>query len=270
MKRFRATMMALEAAHTPRGDRRVPTVGWTTMAAVEEQRILREREHAHRILEFDEAHWGWSTPAGRIRRGRREVFLVGEPSSDLAVLEVGCGSGTFTGALASVFPHLVAIDVAETLVEVARSRHPAANVVVMDAHHLKFGDESFDLVVGCSVLHHLDWSAALREIHRVLKPGGRMRFSEPNLANPQIFVQKNWPWLKRRLGDSPDEYAFTASRIARDLKSVGFAEITAEPYEFLHPAVPASAIHVVVQLERWLEGTPLRHIAGSLRITARK
>ncbi len=233
-------------------------------------RIERERRHALRILEFDEAHWGWSSRAGQIRRARRAAFLAAEPSSELNVLELGCGTGTFTADLARAFPRLIAIDVAETLLEVARSRCPTIDFRVMDAHCMTFPDATFDLVVGCSVLHHFDWGAALREMHRVLKPGGRVRFSEPNLLNPQIFVQKNWPWLKRVLGDSPDEYAFTARRIARDLRSAGFDDILAEPYEFLHPSVPPRAIGAVLQLERWLERTHLRAIAGSLRITARR
>jgi ubiquinone/menaquinone biosynthesis C-methylase UbiE len=234
------------------------------------QRIERERRHAQRILEFDEAHWGWSSDAGRIRRARRADFLAADPSTELAVLEIGCGSGTFTADLARAFPRLVAIDVADTLLEVARSRSPTIDFRVMDAHRMSFANETFDLVVGCSVLHHLDWSEALREVHRVLKPGGRVRFSEPNLWNPQIFVQKNWPWLKRRLGDSPDEYAFTARRITSDLESAGFDDVRAEPYEFLHPSVPPRAIGAVLRLESWLEKTPLSAIAGSLRITARK
>ena len=138
----------------------------------------------------------------------------------------------------------------------------------MDAHHLDLADASVDLVVGCSVLHHLDWAQALRECHRVLRPGGTIRFSEPNLLNPQIFLQKNWPWLKRRMGDSPDEYAFTSSRIARDAERAGLVDVVAEPYEFLHPSIPEAVIDRVIRVEHWIERTPLRNIAGSIRITA--
>ena len=69
-------------------------------------------------------------------------------------------------------------------------------------------NERFDAVVGSSVLHHLDVAQALRECFRVLKPEGVICFTEPNMLNPQIALQKNISFLKKRLGDSPDETTF--------------------------------------------------------------
>ena len=58
------------------------------------------------------------------------------------------------------------------------------NFRLMDAHSLEFEDESFDFVYGCAILHHLDYSRALDEICRVLKPGGKILFAEPLGINP--------------------------------------------------------------------------------------
>ena len=55
---------------------------------------------------------------------------------------------------------------------------------LMDANNLEFPDESFDMVFGGSILHHLDFVKALDEIQRVLKPQGRMLFVEPLDNNP--------------------------------------------------------------------------------------
>jgi SAM-dependent methyltransferase len=236
-------------------------------------RIERERAHGKRIIATEEANWGWCTPAGRVRRSRRaELFAAPGPlpPERTRVLEIGCGSGTFTGVLAERFPEVAAIDVSDDLLAVARQRHPSVTFVCADAHRTGLPDASFDRIVGCSVLHHLDWARALVEFYRLLAPGGELRFSEPNLVNPQIFVQKNWRWLKERMGDSPDEYAFTRWTILRDLRAAGFVEAAAMPYEFLHPAVPERWIGAVTRIESWLHRTPLRHIAGSLEITARK
>ena len=55
---------------------------------------------------------------------------------------------------------------------------------LMDAHELKFQDESFDLIFGVSVLHHLDINKAVSEFNRVLKPDGIILFAEPLDMNP--------------------------------------------------------------------------------------
>lgn len=55
---------------------------------------------------------------------------------------------------------------------------------LMDAHALAFDDDTFDVVYGSAILHHLDLPVALREIRRVLKPGGTVVFSEPLDVNP--------------------------------------------------------------------------------------
>ena len=237
-----------------------------------DERVAREREHGHVILATGEANWGWNTPAGQIRKSRRGA-LLSKPLAGVAaprVLEVGCGTGTFTSFLAPAFPNLTAIDVADVLLEEAKKKIPGADFRNEDVHRMSFPDATFDLVAGCSVLHHLDWDLAVREIARVLRPGGRIRFSEPNKLNPQVALQKSWGWLKKRLGDSPHETAFTPAQIRRSLEAAGFVEIEAEPYEFLHPATPKSLIGGVIALEGLLERTPVRAIGGSIRIEARK
>jgi ubiquinone/menaquinone biosynthesis C-methylase UbiE len=234
-------------------------------------RLERERAHGKVILEGQESNWGWRTPAGQLRRQRRATYLTElGPTSEkpVKVLELGCGTGTFTGDFSRSFPDLTAIDISDSLLEVAAQRFPNVKFVNADIHATPFEAMTFDLVVGCSVLHHLEWDDALKEVFRILRPGGALRFTEPNLQNPQIFLQKKWPWLKKRMGDSLDETAFTPRRIRDSLQRAGFVSIFAEPFEFLHPAVPEAWVPAVVRLESWVEKTPLRQIAGSIKISA--
>jgi ubiquinone/menaquinone biosynthesis C-methylase UbiE len=236
-----------------------------------EDRLERERRHGLEILRTKESNWGWNTPAGKIRWQRRLDYLASAlGGKDGDVLEIGAGTGTFTVGLAAVYRRLTAIDISPDLLQVAAQRAPGVRFECADAHELPFPDASFDAVIGCSVLHHLDWGRALKSFFRVLRPSGIIRFSEPNLLNPQIFLQKNIPALKRTLGDSPDEYAFTGSRIQRDLAAAGFTSIIVRPYEFLHPSTPAALIDSVRKLEALLDRLPLRHFGGSLLIEARK
>lgn len=236
-----------------------------------QERLERERRHGKVIIATEERNWGWDTPAGQIRWQRRLDYLAGALGDKTGtVLEIGAGSGTFTGGLAEVFPNLTAIDISEDLLRFAAGKAPSAKLLCMDAHNLEFPDNSFDAIVGCSVLHHLDWDLALRGFYKKLKPGGVIRFSEPNLLNPQIFLQKNIPPLKKYLGDSPDEYAFTEWQIRKTLKRAGFSRITVTPYEFLHPSTPVQWIDRVIKFENWISKTFLRHIGGSLLIEAFK
>jgi len=55
----------------------------------------------------------------------------------------------------------------------------AATFMVGSAHDLPLPDDSVDVVFGIAILHHLDLMATSKEVHRVLKPGGRAIFQEP-------------------------------------------------------------------------------------------
>jgi len=112
---------------------------------------------------------------------------------------------------------------------------------------------------------------AFKEIGRTLKKGGVIAFCEPNMVNPQLALQKNIPFIKRLMGDTPDETAFFRWRLKKFLKDRGFTDISVEPFDFLHPWVPKKMIGVVDRFGRFLERVPgLREIAGSLQIFARK
>ena len=132
----------------------------------------------------------------------------------------------------------------------ARGKCSAPNIQyeIENAYELSYGDAVFDSVVGSSVLHHLEIEKALRDIYRVLKPDGTIYFTEPNMLNPQIAVQKNIPWIKRKLGDSPDETAFFRWPLRRLLEGTGYRDVRVEPFDFLHPKTPAPLIKGVDML----------------------
>src|SRR2546423_6452988 len=96
----------------------------------------------------------------------------------LRVLEIGCGMGTDGAQFAQAGAVYTGVDLTDAAIKLARKRFELSglqgNFQVADAENLKFPDESFDLVYSHGVLHHTpDTARAIREIHRVLKPGGR-------------------------------------------------------------------------------------------------
>ncbi|WP_218002219.1 class I SAM-dependent methyltransferase [Janibacter corallicola] len=106
--------------------------------------------------------------------------LVGDVAGR-RVLDIGCGSGLYTEELVRRGADVVAFDASARLVHHARRR--VAGVADVRVHDLRdpfewLADESFDDAVMPLVLHHLeDPVPALREVHRVLGPGGRLVIS---------------------------------------------------------------------------------------------
>ena len=240
-----------------------------------EERQDREIAHYRRVAAQDvEAILGWQSPAGRARADRRARLFVerGGIARGVRVLELGCGTGEFTRRVAPAGAHVVALELTGDLLAKARAKlDGAARFVRGNAHVLPFADASFDVVYGCSILHHLDVAIALREVRRVLRTGGRLVFSEPNLVNPQALLMFSIPALKLHFGGSPDERAFTRLAIRRVLVDVGFQGVSVEYFDFLHPVIPGSWLGRLTPLLEALERVPLvRVFGGSMLIQAER
>ena len=244
------------------------------MTDTSRRRLETEIKHGKYLVQNGPGEiWNWESPAGKIRWARRTKMLSSHLRQDDKVLELGCGSGYFTKELAKLPIDLVAIDISPSLLEVARKSivSPRVQIVEGNAYDLDFADHSFDSVVGSSVLHHLECDAAIRETYRVLKPGGWAVFTEPNMMNPQIAVQKNVPAIKRYLGDSDMETAFFKWSLKRELLNHGFSRVQIDPFDFLHPSIPSFILGPAQSICGFLENLPLiQEIAGSLYIRAQK
>jgi ubiquinone/menaquinone biosynthesis C-methylase UbiE len=99
-------------------------------------------------------------------------------AAGLDVLDVGCGQGIDLASYALAGANAAGVDLTPRHVELATAHTAAlglrATVVQGDAESLPFGDDSFDRASSNGVLHHTpDMPAALREVNRVLRPGGR-------------------------------------------------------------------------------------------------
>lgn len=241
-----------------------------------ESRSHREIQHG-RWLAGGKAEkiWGWDTPAGRLRASRRAGLLIEGAglAPGMSVLEIGCGTGAFTGPLAAVGIALTAVDISPDLLALAKVRISSQYSVRFIQARFEELDPSgrYDAVVGSSVLHHLDLDRALASMKALLKPGGRFCFTEPNLLNPQIALQKNIPWIKRAVGDSPDETAFRRGPLHQRLMHAGFDRIAITAFDWLHPATPPQWLSAVDRIGSRMEQIPiLREFAGSLWIRGAK
>ncbi len=237
-------------------------------------RIENEIEHGKKIVNEAESFWGWSSYIGQLRAERRANLIVnlGKFTQSDHLLELGCGTGTFTKKIYNkTNAQITPVDISPELLVIARNKLPEIDFMIADAMNLPFSNEKFTGVYGSSVLHHLDIKKALVEIFRVLKKNGKIVFAEPNMINPQIFIQKNVPFIKKLMGESPDEKAIIRWKLFKQMKSIGFKNIKIFPYDFLHPVTPKKLVKQIDYLGRTLERIPIiKEIAGSVMIYAEK
>ena len=146
-----------------------------------------------RVSEFNLSNYetDWSqreyTREVGLRPIEAELIAREFPRPPARVLDIGCGAGRTTVGLHELGYTVVAGDIVETLIEQARTRFPQLDFRVMDARALNVETASFDAALfsynGIDVLYpETSRLACLREIRRVLKPGGTFVFSSHNFC----------------------------------------------------------------------------------------
>jgi 2-polyprenyl-3-methyl-5-hydroxy-6-metoxy-1,4-benzoquinol methylase len=244
-------------------------------------RVANEIAHGRMLAAAEsEELWGWTTPAGQLRARRRAGLIIeaAHLQPGRSALEIGCGTGLFTERFAAAGARIVAVDVSPDLLAKAADRRLPHDRVRFEQRRFESLDradpafqswipDGFDAIIGSSVLHHLDLPAAIDTCRRLLVRGGRIAFAEPNLLNPQVWMERTFrSWFPYV---SPDESAIVRWVLGRQLERGGFANIRITPFDWLHPATPPPLIGAVSRAGRVLEHVPgLREFAGSVLISA--
>jgi len=134
-------------------------------------------------------------------------------------LEFGCGPYGFIYEAAKTAASARAIDLSPVAIQISQEKATKLGVpaefLVMNCEELRFPDDSFDVIFGNSILHHLDLEKTFSEMRRVLRPGGVILFTEPLGHNPLINLYRR---LTPRLR-TEDEHPFKHSDIALMEKS---------------------------------------------------
>ena len=163
----------------------------------------------------------------------RDRFLDLLPPPGELTVDVGCGEGRFPRDLRRLGHKVIGIDGSEILIRHAREADPDGDYRVADAAALPFDDGCADLVTAFMSLHDIDdMEAAVREIARILAPGGRIcaalvhpinsagRFSERTPTAP--FVIRDSYFDQRPYADTVerDGLAMTFTSVHRPLQAI--------------------------------------------------
>ncbi|HWP67343.1 MAG TPA: methyltransferase domain-containing protein [Candidatus Limnocylindria bacterium] len=165
-----------------------------------------------------------------------DVVLASLPPQ-ARVVDAGCGMGKWPIALRRLGHHAVGLDLSRAALELARDRDPAVPLVVADARCMPLRSHVLDAVLSEGVVEHEEEGplASLRELHRVLKPGGTLILDVPYdnwLRRLVMNHLQTWVTARRRragwtLGFS--EYRYTHREVLGFLEAAGFEPISAHP-----------------------------------------
>ena len=109
-----------------------------------------------------------------------------------AILDLGCGTGILEAELdPKKFSNITGVDLSEKMINLASEKVKGAAFLAADGEHLPFKDNSFDIIICSSTLHHFpDLSPILQELKRVLKEHGLIIIREPN--RDHHFTRPSW------------------------------------------------------------------------------
>lgn len=238
------------------------------------------------MASYDRGHWddvleSWrDTPAASLLRAysdgaNRRLLDAWLPQSYGRALKTDAfdeavGEG-LTPLLAPKAEHVVAVDASPATVARARLRYPGLDARVADVRVLPFDDRSFDVVVSNSTLDHFpalaDVETALRELHRVLAPGGLLVVTLDNGSHPLVMLRNALPYRSLARAGLVQYYVGATCgprRLRRLLSGTGF--IVEELTAVLHvPRVAARVLRPPLRLllagerlGRW----PTRYLTG--------
>lgn len=159
---------------------------------------------------------------GQDRIWRKRVSAAVDPQPGQSILDLAAGTGASSVAFKKDGVRVVAGDFSEGMLAEGRRRHPEIEFVFADATRLPFADATFDAVtISFGLRNVVDVDAALREMLRVTKPGGKLVICEFSKVQSRVvrpfynfYLLRLLPAFSRLASKTPEAYAYLSESIA--------------------------------------------------------
>ena len=172
---------------------------------------------------------GWKSLDTALDQERRFQFVsdIVSPSAPKMIFDLGCGNGYQAEILKKAFPGVIVkgCDISPAAIEKASKRMDSCYVLDIDSSNLPEDNESCDLVLCIAVLEHLyDVYHALKEIHRILKPGKHTLIQVPNLSFWRFRLDVLRGKIPYILRDPRHLHSFNKGFLLERLAHLGFTD----------------------------------------------
>ena len=191
------------------------------------------------------------------------------------ILDYGCGVGSFAEKVIKYNPKkITGIDISETSINKAKKKAKELNIEINykvdNCEKTNLDQNSFDIVYGTGILHHLEIDKCLDEIHRVLKSRGNLLFIEPLGTNPIINLYRKLTPNARSKDEHPllkKDFEYINKKFT-DVKIRYYGFLTFPFYKF---PKESKLFSLLVSLDQFLFRYKLfKMLAWSVLITAKK
>ncbi|MEH6587484.1 MAG: class I SAM-dependent methyltransferase [Halioglobus sp.] len=158
---------------------------------------------------------------------RKLEMTRGYLDADMALLEIGCGTGSTAIVHAPHVRHILATDISEKMLEIAKEKAEAEGIENISfqcaaVEELDVDRGSMDAVLALSILHLLpDWREALVKLNQLLKPGGLLVSSTACIGD-MSFIMRMLPPVMKVVPMLPAVQAFTVAELKQGLDQAGF------------------------------------------------
>ncbi len=158
---------------------------------------------------------------GQTRRWRAAVLKAVDPRPGERILDLAAGTGTSSVPFDRAGAFVVPADFSQGMLRVGKKRQPTLSFVAGDGMNLPFKEAAFDAATISFGLRNIhDRLAGLRELARVVRPGGRLvvcEFSHPTWAPFRTvyseYLMKALPEVAKRTSSNPEAYVYLAESI---------------------------------------------------------
>lgn len=160
----------------------------------------------------------------------RMVAVLKEIKSKEKVLDLGCNDGGLTDKIAKRGNEVLGVDLPR-VIEIAKKKYPSLKFLAFDlSQEFPWGDNSFDLIVAPEIIEHMvDDILFLKRCYRVLKKGGRLILTTPNMA----YVRTRMRLLRGKYSEGETHiHQYTFATLRRRLEECGFKIIKEKGLEY--------------------------------------